>query len=75
MPAVVLAKGGFEETVTGSEILLIGFRAARCGPCRMFGPVYAKAAERRPDLVSGGRPTPRRSPNSPPPSGCPPPPP
>ncbi|MFJ9906643.1 thioredoxin family protein [Streptomyces sp. NPDC101152] len=53
MPTVELTKGNFEETVTGSQILLIDFWAAWCGPCRMFGPVYEKAAERHPDIVFG----------------------
>ncbi|MFD5256394.1 thioredoxin [Streptomyces bobili] len=53
MPSVELTKDNFEETVTGSEIVLIDFWAAWCGPCRMFGPVYEKAAERHPDIVFG----------------------
>ncbi|MGQ4383504.1 thioredoxin [Streptomyces sp. SAS_270] len=53
MPTVELTKDNFEETVTGSEILLIDFWAAWCGPCRMFGPVYEKAAERHQDIVFG----------------------
>lgn len=53
MSTVELTKDNFEETVTGSEILLIDFWAAWCGPCRMFGPVYEKAAERHPDIVFG----------------------
>ncbi|WAZ26645.1 thioredoxin domain-containing protein [Streptomyces cinnabarinus] len=53
MPTVELTKDNFEETVTGSDILLIDFWAAWCGPCRMFGPVYEKAAERHPDIVFG----------------------
>ncbi|KAB1149920.1 thioredoxin [Streptomyces luteolifulvus] len=53
MPTVELTKDNFEETVTGSEIMLIDFWAAWCGPCRMFGPVYEKAAERHPDIVFG----------------------
>ncbi|WP_282703840.1 thioredoxin domain-containing protein [Streptomyces sp. CC219B] len=53
MPAVELTKDNFEETVTGSDILLIDFWAAWCGPCRMFGPVYEKASERHPDIVFG----------------------
>ena len=53
MPTVELTKDNFEETVTGSDIVLIDFWAAWCGPCRMFAPVYEKAAERHPDIVFG----------------------
>jgi thioredoxin 1 len=53
MPTVELTKDNFEETVTGSSIVLIDFWAAWCGPCRRFGPVYEKAAERHPDIVFG----------------------
>ncbi|MEU9670631.1 thioredoxin domain-containing protein [Streptomyces bobili] len=53
MPTTELTKDNFEETVTGSEILLIDFWAAWCGPCRMFGPVYEKASARHPDIVFG----------------------
>ncbi|UXY32002.1 thioredoxin [Streptomyces sp. HUAS TT20] len=53
MPTVELTKDNFEETVTGSDIVLIDFWAAWCGPCKMFGPVYEKAAERHPDIVFG----------------------
>ncbi|MFE7172961.1 thioredoxin [Streptomyces sp. NPDC057616] len=53
MRTVELTKDNFEETVTGSDIVLIDFWAAWCGPCRMFAPVYEKAAERHPDIVFG----------------------
>ncbi|CCK24653.1 thioredoxin [Streptomyces davaonensis JCM 4913] len=53
MPTVELTQDNFEETVTGSAIVLIDFWAAWCGPCRMFGPVYEKASERHPDIVFG----------------------
>ncbi|MEU9380463.1 thioredoxin family protein [Streptomyces sp. NPDC048279] len=53
MPTVELTKDNFEETVTGSGVVLIDFWAAWCGPCRMFGPVYENAAERHPDIVFG----------------------
>ncbi|KOU63501.1 thioredoxin [Streptomyces sp. MMG1533] len=53
MPTMELTKDNFEETVTGSEIVLIDFWAAWCGPCRTFGPVYEKAAVRHPDIVFG----------------------
>ncbi|HEY8986568.1 MAG TPA: thioredoxin domain-containing protein [Streptomyces sp.] len=32
---------------------MIDFWAARCGPCRRFGPVRAEAAERHPDIALG----------------------
>ncbi|MFE0727222.1 thioredoxin [Streptomyces antibioticus] len=53
MPTVELTKENFEDIVTGPEIVLIDFWAAWCGPCRMFGPVYERAAERHPDIVFG----------------------
>ncbi|WP_103512501.1 co-chaperone YbbN [Streptomyces sp. SM13] len=53
MPTVELTKENFEETVTDSGTVLIGFRAGRCGPCRMFGPVHERAAERHQNIVFG----------------------
>ncbi|MFF9194248.1 thioredoxin family protein [Streptomyces sp. NPDC014779] len=53
MPTVELTKENFEDTVTGSEIVLIDFWAGWCGPCRTFGPVYESAAVRHPDIVFG----------------------
>ncbi|ARP70946.1 thioredoxin [Streptomyces pluripotens] len=53
MATVELTKENFEETLTGSDIVLIDFWAAWCGPCRMFGPVYEQAAQRHPGIVFG----------------------
>ncbi|MCZ4606587.1 thioredoxin family protein [Streptomyces sp. Lzd4kr] len=53
MPTVELTKDNFEATITGPEIVLIDFWAAWCGPCRTFGPIYEKAAERHPDIIFG----------------------
>ena len=53
MSTVELTKDNFEETITGSEIVLIDFWAAWCGPCRMFAPVFETAAARNPDIVFG----------------------
>lgn len=48
---VQLTKDNFDEIVSGSEFVLIDFWASWCGPCRMFAPVYEKAAERHQDLL------------------------
>jgi thioredoxin len=53
MPIVDLTRESFEQTVTGSNFVIVDFWAPWCGPCRGFAPVFKAAAEKHPDIVFG----------------------
>ncbi|HSN06950.1 MAG TPA: thioredoxin [Candidatus Angelobacter sp.] len=53
MATIDLTAGTFDETVTGSDIVLVDFWAEWCGPCRSFAPVFGKASETHTDIVFG----------------------
>ncbi len=51
MTTVNLTNDTFMDTVKQDGIVLVDWWAAWCGPCRMFAPVYEKAAEQHTDIV------------------------
>ena len=53
MSTVNLTAETFEQTVTGNDIVLVDWWAEWCGPCKMFAPIYDKAAEGHDDVVFG----------------------
>ena len=51
MTTIELNAATFESTVQDNEIVLVDFWASWCGPCRMFAPVFERAAVAHPDVV------------------------
>ncbi|MBX6769711.1 MAG: thioredoxin [Actinomadura rubrobrunea] len=53
MATVTLTADNFDDVAQRDGIVLVDFWAAWCGPCRSFAPVFARAAEKHPDIVFG----------------------
>jgi thioredoxin 1 len=53
MATVELTAENFESVIGGTDLALVDFWAAWCGPCRTFGPIFEQASEEHPDAVFG----------------------
>ncbi len=51
MSTIAVTEANFEQTITDNDIVLVDWWASWCGPCRVFAPIFERAAAEHDDIV------------------------